>query len=124
MAERLCPGCAQAMARGRQGLVELDVCLLCGGIWFDTGELPEILRSGGAAVEALCGKIRSMLVGPAGETRRLPRCPDCRTQLVPMEPPPLPGVPVAGCKLCHGCWLSCDTLAQVAARLPRPAPAP
>jgi Zn-finger nucleic acid-binding protein len=124
MAERLCPKCAQAMARGRQGLVELDVCLLCGGIWFDAGELPEILRSGGAAVHALCGKVRSMLVGPAEEVRRLPRCPDCRTQLVATDPSPLPGGIVEGCKICRGSWLSCDALAQAAARLPRPAAVP
>jgi Zn-finger nucleic acid-binding protein len=56
--------------------VELDVCLNCGGIWFDEGELVRIQRESPEAMKALDDRYApefEVVEAPQG-TKRCPRC--------------------------------------------------
>ena len=38
----ICPRCANVMDIEKADDVEVDVCLTCGGVWLDSGELEEL----------------------------------------------------------------------------------
>jgi Zn-finger nucleic acid-binding protein len=71
------------------GRVELDRCSFCRGLWFDGGELEQVL-----------GKKVSPQPAPGLQTNR--HCPPCKT---PMAPAELGGLRVEVCGTCHGIFL-------------------
>ncbi len=68
--------------------VELDRCTFCKGLWFDGGELEQVLRK----------PVNPQL--DEGETAR--RCAKCQ---VPMRPAVLGRLRVEACTKCHGVFL-------------------
>ena len=42
-----CPKCGQKLSPEKCGLVEIDVCPSCKGVWLDAGELGTIVESAG-----------------------------------------------------------------------------
>jgi Zn-finger nucleic acid-binding protein len=71
------------------GKVELDRCTFCLGLWFDGGELSQVL-----------GKEMSPAMTPGMKTNR--SCPECRA---PMAPAELGGLRVETCVICKGIYL-------------------
>jgi Zn-finger nucleic acid-binding protein len=71
------------------GRVELDRCTFCRGLWFDGGELEQVL-----------GKKVSAEVTTGMKTSR--NCPACQK---PLEPAVLGGLRVESCASCRGIFL-------------------
>jgi Zn-finger nucleic acid-binding protein len=82
--------------------VELDRCPQCAGLWFDWGELEQVLG-------------RKLAPEPLeGATSR--RCAFCRTTLSPAVLPG--GVPVESCGACRGLYLDAGELAELGGEEP------
>ena len=81
--QRSCPGCQARMQVMRIGRVELDRCDFCCGIWFDSGELEQVLghpivveRTGASRRPcAYCGTL--MLIGRIRRVE-VDTCASCR----------------------------------------------
>ena len=89
--------------------IELDWCPLCGGLWFDSGEM-ELL-----AMKTLHPPTNACFAPdkPATTTEPLLRCPLCRKKmdkrLLGQEQPVIADV----CPRCDGLWLDGGELEQV-----------
>jgi Zn-finger nucleic acid-binding protein len=95
---------AGAEAWGATEDVEVDRCEGCGGIWFDWGELAQVL-----------GKpLQPELL--EGETSR--RCAYCRISMLPAVLPG--GVPVETCSACRGIYLDAGELRELGGEEPDP----
>lgn len=89
-----CAVCRNPMITLELDHVETDYCLVCRGIWLDSGELEQLLGDSGKAREVLgsfqpvqhiqetprrcpiCGKkMEKVLVGPESSSVLLDRCP-------------------------------------------------
>jgi Zn-finger nucleic acid-binding protein len=71
------------------GKIELDLCNFCHGIWFDGGELEQLLRR--------------KLVGALDDTQQSSRrCPACKTTL---HPAVLGNLRIEVCTTCKGIFL-------------------
>lgn len=97
MASRSCPGCSAPMRPFQAGAVELDRCPFCRGLWFDGGELEQVL--GKKLVGALDNTI---------STSR--RCAKCTT---PMQPAVLGELRVEVCTTCRGVFLDDGELTKL-----------
>jgi uncharacterized protein len=42
-----CPKCGMDLQALHQGTVEVDTCFNCKGVWLDSGELEQLMKSGG-----------------------------------------------------------------------------
>ncbi len=96
-AKRMCPGCESAMQVFFAQGVEVDRCAFCGGLWFDGGELEQVLGHV-VGYEPL-----------EGVTKR--RCATCMVTLAPVRIGPLPA---ERCGLCHSVYLDHGELAELA----------
>jgi Zn-finger nucleic acid-binding protein len=90
-----CPCCDRGLVerRPREGAVRVDVCPICRGIWFDGGELEEVLR---AADEELS------VPEDAEESQR--HCPRCRCAMYEFRYPDT-AIEIDMCDRCLGVWL-------------------
>ena len=108
------------MSSGHLGPLELDICLACGGVWFERDELSTAAAAGPGAIRRMIEKIgipaASALFPPAGAA-----CPACDAPLAAVEYPSMPGVRMSGCGACSGFWLSPNALIRLAQSLERPA---
>lgn len=111
------------MPSARLGAVELDLCLPCGSVWFDRGEIAEVVRAGGGVVGAIAAKLHAGKQADRG-VAAAPRCPTCQAALARVEYPSMPGVPLECCGQCQGFWVRSDALLGIAARLPGGTAAP
>jgi len=116
MSERQCPRCSQPLVFGRFGPLDLDICRLCGGVWFDTGELSRLNSAGPQVVRRLHERItpaQSQPSPPEGP----PACPACRVPLASVEFAGAAGVRVGACSFCEGDWVPYSMLAKLAEAL-------
>src|SRR4051812_44785456 len=102
MTARECPTCRRPLASGRLGPVELDLCLPCGGVWFDCGELTPVIAAGPPIVRRLAERI-APATGPAQRAphnplARAPQCPACHVSLANVEYASMPGVSLEACR--------------------------
>jgi membrane associated rhomboid family serine protease len=117
-----CPHCRHHLLSPlREGSVELDACMRCGGLWFDRGELTQVIdASVGKAVQ-----LREALAGldSRGEVTTM-ACPSCyrhedpavrqgSNYLVAYRFEELGNVEIDVCETCQGLWLEKGELAQV-----------
>jgi Zn-finger nucleic acid-binding protein len=121
MSSRSCPRCTGAMSHGRLGPLGLDLCLPCGGVWFEFGTLPELVSGGGPAVMRKLAE-RLSPADPGADTRATGslRCPGCAVPLVPSESPSYPGLRTDSCQFCRGIWLRRAALELLADRVGNP----
>ncbi|MBL8918296.1 MAG: zf-TFIIB domain-containing protein [Myxococcaceae bacterium] len=89
MTARTCPGCTAPMRAFQAGKVELDRCTFCNGLWFDGGELEQVL-----------GKRPPAKLDPQLKTSR-----QCAACAVPMRAAEVGGLRVEFCETCHGVFL-------------------
>lgn len=92
-----CPKCHSAMARLPVGLVEVDRCSSCGGIWFDMLEEEKIIRAG----EAAAIDVGDPATGAARDAQRID-CPRCHTRTIRMVDAEQPHIHFESCKYCYG----------------------
>jgi uncharacterized protein len=103
-----CPACSKPMITIELDEVEIDHCLVCGGIWLDAGELHLLL---GDPVKA-SALIDSFHPAPTSENPR--SCPICRRKMekVHLAPEKKPII-IDRCRRRHGLWFDKGELPQI-----------
>ncbi len=108
---RNCPDCKQQMAVRVYDGVSLDLCEACAGIWFDDGELRQLIQTDPVALTSLEESAAKNAVESAPATGR--RCPSCARVLdryrylydSPLE--------LDRCDACQGIWVEDGELAKM-----------
>ncbi|HLK13279.1 MAG TPA: zf-TFIIB domain-containing protein [Fimbriimonadaceae bacterium] len=111
-AERLCPDCHGPMQPHGVRDLRLDICSMCGGVWFDAGEFGRLSRRGSRAVD-------SVMAEEPPDITPAPAAP--HQQLCPVDGNPLDRyhfagsspVMLAGCSKCAGIFLSHEDLLRL-----------
>ena len=95
---------------GEKNELRIDQCVVCGGIWFDAGELERYLDSKLEPLDSplIPDEIRSRLDSKPSS------CPRCARALDKRPAPNNPRVSADRCGSCGGLWLDGGELAQVA----------
>lgn len=114
MPERSCPSCAAEMTQGRMGPILLDVCLPCGGVWFDRGELSEVITAGPHVVRRLYDTTQPRGASPGTRRLGLPRCPCCHVGMEGKQYAGMNGVDLDACPFCEGVWAGRTALKRMA----------
>ena len=101
-----CPKCRADMEQVEYEGTEIDRCTICGGIWFDAGEI-DIMRDEKAAAaidtgDASKGKQTNMIDRY--------RCPRCSGSMVRMVDPDQPHIWYETCSSCSGSFLDAGEL--------------
>src|SRR5437016_4634835 len=108
----LCPDCRKPLRTENHFGVNLDVCPLCAGIWFDEGELGRVLHGGSAALvdldEELVPEIHHK---PELESRR--ECPVCRQPLSRYHYLYSSPIELDACAACNGFWVDDGELNKI-----------
>ena len=99
-----CPACKQAMLILEYKGIELDHCVVCGGVWLDAGELGLLLNGTPEPPEFLT------LAGAQHGTRRCPRC----ARKMDVGRLSHSAVEVDACGAGHGIWLDRGELITLA----------
>jgi uncharacterized protein len=105
-----CPRCKTELRQtdcGEVGLVAVDLCPGCRGMWVDEGELDVLDDSVSSNAELL----DYQKVEGVEELLDCPRCSDER--LLPMTPPEAKELVIDRCESCHGFWLDEGELDKV-----------
>lgn len=110
------------MVEGRLGPVTLDLCPPCLSVWFDFGELSQVVQAGPAVLRRLCSRLSAGMAGNVTRSLSTGRCPVCRVPLSTVEFPSMPGIQMDGCTFCQGIWVSAQALSNIADRLAPAAP--
>ncbi|MGA7616625.1 MAG: zf-TFIIB domain-containing protein [Thermoanaerobaculia bacterium] len=100
----LCPRCKVALERKKvaSSTTEVDRCPQCAGVWFDRGEIAEVIGA------------RAVVPLPFPETAPAVEalCPRCSTPLVVFTYPGTMTV-IDACRHCRGVWLDDGELQQI-----------
>jgi Zn-finger nucleic acid-binding protein len=103
------------MKAARLGPIQLDLCFPCSGVWFDYGELQQLVQAGPSVIRKLGQRLfatQSKALKPDNK-----RCPVCWVPLGAYEFPSMKGIALDHCTLCQGFWVSLESLGQVLIRL-------
>ncbi|MBM2825579.1 MAG: hypothetical protein HW402_1243 [Dehalococcoidales bacterium] len=99
----ICPKCKSEMIVVEYRQIELDHCLGCQGVWFDSGELELLLDSAGTeSGRLLLGNIRD--AGEARVSERQRKCPICVQKMKKITLGQQPAILVDVCRQGHGLW--------------------
>ena len=106
-----CPVCHIGMIVLEYQNIELDHCVKCLGVWFDSGELELLLETmkdkSASATEALFTPVEARL----GEKKR--KCPICRKKMSKATMCDEPKVLIDACPQGEGLWFDGGELGQV-----------
>ena len=94
----ICPACREEMIVVEYKQIELDICVLCRGVWFDADELQLLLES----LELSAADLVRPLPEKTAEKPR--RCPRCRRKMQKVLMGHGDGVMIDRCKKGHGLW--------------------
>ncbi|MHC5027052.1 MAG: TFIIB-type zinc ribbon-containing protein [Planctomycetota bacterium] len=94
-----CPKCAGSMEKVDAETCEIDRCRGCGGIWFDTGELTQVIASKSRAKAIDTG---SADVGAQHDEMTEISCPRCKTVMEHRQHPDQPHIGYELCIDCNG----------------------
>ena len=92
-----CPKCSQPMEPVTVGVLVVDRCTSCGGLWFDMNEDEHLKRAGAASVVDTGEPPK----GPR-EEQAVIECPRCHTRMMRMVDPGRPSVKYESCAICYG----------------------
>ena len=104
-----CPKCLAAMEPVEVGLVVVDRCTACGGLWFDNNEDERLKRARASAVVDTAA--------PSIDRRSQPgtiECPRCHTRMMRMVDPGHPEVSYESCTICYGNFFDAGEFREVA----------
>ena len=93
-----CPKCQSSMAPVKVGIVEVDRCAGCGGMWFDSLE-EEWLKT---PADAAALDVGDAAVGAKQNEIGRIDCPKCHTRTVRMVDVDQPHIWFESCKVCYG----------------------
>lgn len=81
--------------------LELNQCFVCGGVWFDKGELQKYMSEGFTALDA--PGIGSGLDDKFDKKKG--KCPLCQHEMAQATLPEIPQIQIDTCQKCGGLWL-------------------
>jgi uncharacterized protein len=93
-----CPKCQAVMAAVKVGIVEVERCTGCGGLWFDSLE-EEWLKT---PSDAAALDVGDPTVGAQHNTQGRIDCPKCHTRTIRMVDVEQPHIWFESCKVCYG----------------------
>jgi uncharacterized protein len=108
-----CPACDRSLAEQQIDNLRVEVCRGgCGGIWFDSFELPQLAADDASSEESLLRVERDprLQLDPA-RPRLCPRCAGVEIRRVLFSPGGRAGM--GECPKCGGCWLEHGELAEI-----------
>ncbi len=118
-----CPKCVGILEKKRIEEVEVDVCPICEGIWFDAGELKAVLAADSHDFDYIdVGREEfdghELAAAEISLDRKPGKCPRCAdgTMLVQTRYEQNDKVIVDVCPLGHGLWLDGGEIQQVRKR--------
>jgi Zn-finger nucleic acid-binding protein len=114
--EMQCPQCYAGLDRALAGIVEIDGCRQCGGLWFDAEELGHLARDAGDPLwhlEHTFEPAARQIVGEREQYLGARLCPACRVPMKEFEYPWAPGIHLDGCPKCKGLWVDDGELAEI-----------
>jgi len=104
----MCPVCRDGMLVVEYRDVEVDYCLACRGIWFDSGEFELLLADVG--LQDVAAHLSNALRA-AGKRKEGPRrCSICRKKMDKVVLGTEPGVLIDRCVMGHGMWFDSGEL--------------
>lgn len=93
-----CPKCQSPMAAVKVGIVEVDRCTGCGGMWFDSLE-DEWLKT---PEDAAALDVGDPGLGATRNAQGRIDCPKCHTRTIRMVDVEQPHIWFESCKVCYG----------------------
>jgi Zn-finger nucleic acid-binding protein len=107
-----CPDCGKVAEIVRLGTLELDLCVACGGLWFDRNELERLPKEVSPAdlsgeMHALVARLAARRCAP----KAYPLCPICHESMNLAQYQKVSGVVVHRCVTC-GVWLDGNNAAK------------
>jgi Zn-finger nucleic acid-binding protein len=100
-----CPDCGKTAEIVRLGMLELDLCDACGGLWFDRNELERLPKE--VSPSDLSGEMHALVARLAARksaSKAYPLCPICHESMNLAQYRKVSGVVVHRCMTC-GVWL-------------------
>ena len=108
----ICPVCKRDMIVVEYHDIELDYCMSCKGVWFDSGELDLLLESRGMEEAKLF--LENILGSPEAETLEKKRkCPICRHQMKKTTIGEQHHTLIDVCRDEHGLWFDGGEVVQL-----------
>ncbi len=106
-ATRFCPRCRKPLHQARGKLMAVDVCIQCGGAFFDQRELSTLTRKCPDELSKLDSVVKPTKAPPT-ESAPLQdklRCPGCATLMESYQYAECSGVWLDRCLQCSGVWV-------------------
>lgn len=105
-----CAKCRGVLFPIEIGLIQVDRCGRCSGLWFDRDELDAVLqRQGGFVLEKKAGARDR----PSADDHRPGTCPRCQTRLERIPSLVADDLGYDECAQCGGIWLDAGELATL-----------
>ncbi len=113
-----CPACHNLMIVVDHEGIELDYCVECGGVWFDSGELEMLFET--MELEGTPLSLDSLLTKPEADCDEKKRkCPICGKKMHKATVGHTPEVLIDACGLGDGLWFDKGEVGQLVGQLPR-----
>ena len=113
---RVCPDDGTVLERRAYHGLILDVCPVCGGVYFDEGEMAA-LQSGGPAVLAEVDHASLPADLTLADCDDPKRCPGCRAPMCAYDYRYSSDIRLDGCERCGGIWVQDGELRRIADHL-------
>jgi len=118
----ICPACNKDMIVVEYSNVELDYCLNCHGVWFDSDELELFLKCMNLDTpDLLLGHILAST--ETGTSEKKKKCPICRRKMKKTTIGERPEILVDVCPQKDGLWFDGGEVAQLLKELAKKKPA-
>lgn len=112
-----CPACSKPMIVVEHESIELDYCLNCLGVWFDSGELELLMES--MQLEKTGLSLDNILTCPeACSSEKKRKCPICGKKMKKATVGHTPEVLIDACLRGDGLWFDDGEVGQLITQLP------
>ena len=107
-----CPVCRVPLIAVEREQIEVDYCISCRGLWFDSGELNVLAEKVGVTLDI------ASIFGSAATTSERPRhCPRCGKKMEKSEMTAAPGIITDRCPENEGVWFDARELGLLLDRI-------
>ena len=112
----ICPTCKSDMIVVEHNKIELDYCINCQGVWFDSGELELLLES--MSLESPDTFLSNILDSAGAESSQKKRnCPICREKMKKTTIGQEPEILIDVCQQGDGLWFDGGEVGQLIGQL-------
>ena len=114
----ICPTCKNDMIVVEHENIELDFCINCQGVWFDSGELELLLESVGLdSPDSFLSNVLNSIEVVSSEKKR--KCPICRQKMKKTIIGQQPEVLIDVCWQGDGLWFDGGEVGQLIGQMSR-----